>query len=100
MAADKFVILSENISIGTLVQYLTDFTSILYCVNQHPRVIQVRVSFSFLPKGGQNEIVWIIRVQACGKLGGFRGMLPRGNFDFGPFIRRNLVESGTVFTQT
>ena len=36
-------------------------------------------------------------MQACGKLGGFRGMLPRGNFDFGPFIRRNLVESGTVF---
>ena len=21
-----------------------------------------------------------------------------GNFDFGPFIRHNLVESGTVFT--
>ena len=108
MAADKFVILNENISIGTLVQYLTDFISILYCVNQHPRVIQVRVSFSFLPKGegGQKEIVWIIGghahicVQACGKLGGFGGLLPRGNFDFGPFIRRNLVESGTVFAQT
>ena len=27
-----------------------------------------------------------IRVQACGKLGGSGGMLPWGNFDFGPFI--------------
>ena len=27
-------------------------------------------------------------------------MLTRENFDFEPFIRRNLVESGTVFTQT
>ena len=28
----------------------------------HPRQIgSIRVSFSFLPKGGQNEIVWIIR---------------------------------------
>ena len=31
--------------------------------------------------------------KACGKLG-------LGNFDFVPFIRRNLLESGTVFTQT
>ena len=37
--------------------------------------------------------------KACGKLGVFMGMLPRGNFDFGPFIRHNLVESGTVFAQ-
>ena len=25
---------------------------------------------------------------------------PLGNFEYGPFIRRNLVESGTVFAQT
>ena len=25
---------------------------------------------------------------------------PPGNFNFGPFIRRTLVESGTVFAQT
>ena len=41
-----------------------------------------------------------IRVQACGKLGGSRGMLPWENFDFEHFIRRNLVESGSVFAQT
>ena len=38
-----------------------------------------RVSFSFLPKGGQNEIVWVIGggrgkyvsvCKACGELGG------------------------------
>jgi len=28
------------------------------------------------------------------------GHAPPGNFDFGPFIRHNLVESGTVFAQT
>ena len=39
--------------------------------------------------GGQAHIC----VQAC-------GMLPQENFDFGPFFRHNLVESGTVFAQT
>ena len=41
------------------------------------------VSFSFLPNGGQNEILWIIGggkyvfvCKACGKLGGSGGMLP------------------------
>ena len=34
----------------------------------------------------------------CGKLGG--GMLPWGSFDFGAFIRCNLVESGTIFRRT
>ena len=28
------------------------------------------------------------------------GMLPQGDFDFGPFIRRNLVKFGAVFAQT
>ena len=46
--------------------------------------------------GGQAHI----RVQECGKLGGSGDMLPRGNFDFGPFIGHNLVESGTAFVQT
>ena len=46
--------------------------------------------------GGKHIFVF----KACGKLGASRGMLPRGNFDFGPFIRHNLVESGTVFAQT
>ena len=32
--------------------------------------------------------------------GGVQGRAPPGNFDFGPFIRRNLVESGTVVAQT
>ena len=29
--------------------------------------------------------------KACGKLGGSRGMFPRGKFDFGPFIRPSVV---------
>ena len=32
--------------------------------------------------------------------GGGSGVAPLENFDFGRFIRRNLVESGTVFAQT
>ena len=32
--------------------------------------------------------------------GGGGGHAPPGNFNFGPFIRHNLVESGTVFAQT
>ena len=36
------------------------------------KVSLFRVSFSFLPKGEQNEIVWII--------GGSGGMLSPGNF--------------------
>ena len=46
--------------------------------------IEGRISFSFLPKGGQNEIVWIIRgasMHSCakhaGKLGESEGMLPQ-----------------------
>ena len=75
-------------------------------INFHMCFICGRVSFSFLAKGGQNEIVWTIgggkhlfMCKACGKQG-VRGMLPQGNFDFGLFIRHNLVESGTVFAQT
>ena len=52
----------------------------------------VTVFLSFVPKGGQNEIVWIIggastisvckgifMCKACGKLGGSGGMLPQRN---------------------
>ena len=42
--------------------------------------------------GGQAHI----RVQSMWRTRGVWGMLPRGNFDFGPFDRHNLVESGAV----
>ena len=65
------------------------------------------VSFSFLLKGKENKIVWSIggaSTYLCAKcaasLGRVQGRAPPGNFDFGPFIRRNLVESGTVVAQT
>ena len=48
--------------------------------------------------GGGGKHIFVCK--AWGKLEGSGGMLPQGNFDFGPFIRRNLVESGTAFTQT
>ena len=44
--------------------------------------------------GGGGKYVSVCK--ACSKLGGSGGMLP---WKFGPFIRRNLVESGTVFAQ-
>ena len=56
-------------------------------------------------QGGQNEIVWIIggqvriHVQSMRQTREVWGHAPLGNFDFGTFIRRNLVESGTVFAQ-
>ena len=66
----------------------------------------VTVFLSFVPKGGQNEIVWIIggaRTYSCAKhvanQGGPGACSPRKMFDFGPLIRQNLVESGTVFAQ-
>ena len=40
-----------------------------------------------------------ICVQSMWQTRGVRGYAPLGNFDFGPFIRHNLVELGTVFTQ-
>ena len=49
-------------------------------------ICKIRVSFLFVEGGGQNEIIWInggrdkymyVSVcKACGKLGGFGGMLP------------------------
>ena len=63
----------------------------------------------FCPRGGQNDIVWIIGggggkyisvCKACGKLGGAGGMLPWEILILDFFIRHDLVESGTVFAQT
>ena len=41
-----------------------------------------------------------ICVQSMWQTRGVRGMLPWEIFDFGPYIRCNLVESGTVFALT
>ena len=68
----------------------------------------IRVSFSFLPKGGWGKMRWYallggqvrIRMQSTQQTRGVQGHAPLGNFDFGPFITHNLVESGTVFAQT
>ena len=46
--------------------------------------------------GGQVRI----RMQSTQQTRGVQGHAPLGNFDFGPFITHNLVESGTVFAQT
>ena len=46
--------------------------------------------------GGQVRIC----MQSMWQTRGVWGHAPLGNFDFGPFIRRNLVESGTFFAQT
>ena len=62
------------------------------------KAMAIGVSFNFLPKGGLNEIIgggggkYVSVCKACGKLG---GCSPAWEiFDFGPFIRRNLVEPG------
>ena len=49
------------------------------------------------------RVIWgtsIICVQSMCQTRGVRGHAPPRNFDFGPFIRHNLVESGTVFAQS
>ena len=46
--------------------------------------------------GGGGKYVSVCK--ACDKLGGSRACSPE-NFDFGSFIRHNLVESETVFAQ-
>ena len=48
--------------------------------------------------GGQVHVC--IHVQRMWQSRGVWGHALLGNFDFGPFIGRNLVESGTVFAQT
>ena len=45
--------------------------------------------------GGQVHIC----VQSMWQTRGVWGHAPPGKFDFGPFIRHNLVESGTFFAQ-
>ena len=43
-------------------------------------------------------ILWIIGGQVCIRVQAWVwGHAPLGNFDFGPFIRHNLMESGTAF---
>ena len=42
----------------------------------------------------------VIHVQSTWHPRGVRGHAPPGNFDILSSIRRNLVESGTVFIQT
>ena len=49
--------------------------------------------------GGGDKYVGIC-VQSMWQTRGVQGHAPPGNFDFGPFIRHNLVESGTVYAQT
>ena len=41
-----------------------------------------------------------IHVQSMWQTRGVWGHAPPRNFDFVPFVRRNLVESGTVFIRT
>ena len=61
---------------------------------------------AFYPRGGgQNEIVLgegqvCICVRSVWQTRGGPGHAPPGNFDFGPFIRHNLVKSVTVVAQT
>ena len=59
--------------------------------------------FQIFPQGGGKMILYgllggkyVSAYRTCGKVGGIRGHAPLRKFDFGPFIRRNLVESGTV----
>ena len=48
--------------------------------------------------GGGGQVC--IHMQSMRQTRGVRGHAPPGNFDFGIFMRHNLVESGTVFAQT
>ena len=48
--------------------------------------------------GGRGKYVFVCKT--CGKLEWSGGMLPWENFDFEPFVRHNLVESGNGFSQT
>ena len=63
-----------------------------------------RVSFSFSPKwGGKGKGKYIsFSVQSMWQSRVVQWHIPLEKFDFEPFIRRNLVESGTgtVFAQT
>ena len=58
------------------------------------------------PKGGKIRLYGLlggqvrIHVQSMRQTREVWGHAPLGNFDFGTFIRCNLLESGTVFAQT
>ena len=76
----KLVVLEQMISVAGFLSALC------------PRGSKIRVC----------EVLWL-STYLCAKhaanYGGL-GHAPQGNFDFGPFIKCNLVESGTVFAQT
>ena len=58
--------------------------------------------FQLFAQGGPQNELYVIGGQVCNRVQskqqtrGVRGHAPWENFDFGPFIRHNLVESGTV----
>ena len=67
----------------------------------------VQVFFQLFAQGGDKMRLYGLlggaSMYPCGKRVGNLGVwghAPPGNFDFGPFIGRNLMESGTVFAQT
>ena len=72
-------------------QLLESHNTIYIHTYLHTYIYTHRVSFSFLPKGWQNEIVWIngrqvcIRVQSMWQIRGVWGHAPLGNFWFWTF---------------
>ena len=60
---------------------------------------------AFCPRGSKMRLYGVLWLSTylCAKHAanyGSLGRAPPGNFDFGPLIIRNLVESGTVFAQS
>ena len=87
---DNSVLLLQSYGVlfdSTMTPCHAGFLSALY-----PRGVKMRL-YELL--GGKYVSVY----KACGNLGGSGACSP-GKFDFGPFIGRNLVESGTVFAWT
>ena len=75
-----------------------------------PHAFQPGFLSAFCPSGGKMRLYRLLggggggdNIYSCVKHVASRvvwGHARLGNFYFGPFIRHNLVESGTVFTQT
>ena len=71
-----------------------------------PHAFQPGFLLTFCPSGGKMRLYRLLggdNIYSCVKHVAsrvVRGHARPGNFYFGPFIRRNLVESGTVFAQT
>ena len=68
-----------------------------YCCCIASQIGRCLLDAEFLSPRGGGKYVSVCKT--CGKLGGSEGMLPWEILIFGPFIRRNLVEFGTVFAQ-